>query len=214
MLETTEVQIHTPAFLDSPISETPQADGPPQDEGALTTEIVQLWQVHGDYQKSIKHDTEKFRVLRNELGKLLHQMKGLLARPGRGGQWSAWLKEREIPRSTADRLVQRYEHSLNPNVNRTIGSISELTEEEIQKLFFKVLRKLRPVLRTQQSVYRFVDLLTLSCDGTVRRVTEEGILVIKPTQNAMSEEFPTSEIVVDPQTGLAQPEVELDQELM
>jgi hypothetical protein len=180
----------------------------------LTTEIVQLWQVHGDYQKSIKHDTEKFRVLRNELGKLLHQMKGLLARPGRGGQWSAWLKEREIPRSTADRLVQRYEHSLNPNVNRTIGSISELTEEEIQKLFFKVLRKLRPVLRTQQSVYRFVDLLTLSCDGTVRRVTEEGILVIKPTQNAMSEEFPTSEIVVDPQTGLAQPEVELDQELM
>ena len=213
MLETTE-QVHTPAFLDASISETPQADNPLQDEGALTTEIVQLWHVHGDYKKSIRQETEQFRALRNELGKLLHQMKELLARPGRGGQWSAWLKERDIPRSTADRLVQRYEQSLNPNDNRLVGSISEPTEEEIQKVFFKVIRKLRPVLRTPQSVYRFVDLLTLSCDGTVRRVTEEGILVMKPGRDAMFGVFPAGEIAAEPRTGLTQPEVELDQELM
>ena len=80
MLETTE-QVYTPAFLDAPISETPQADDPSQDEGVLTSKIGQLWQVHGEYQKSIKHETEQLRALRNELGKLFHQIKELLARP-------------------------------------------------------------------------------------------------------------------------------------
>ena len=41
MLETTE-QVHTPVFLDAPISETPQADSPSQDESVLTDQIVQL----------------------------------------------------------------------------------------------------------------------------------------------------------------------------
>jgi hypothetical protein len=213
MLETTE-QVHTPAFLDAPISETPQTEDPSQDEGVLTSEIVQLWQVHGDYQKSIKHETEQFRALRNELGRLLHRMKELLARPGRNGQWSAWLKEREIPRATADRLALRYERSLHPHANCLTESISEPTEEEIQKVFFKVLPKLRRVLRTPQGLYRFVDLLTLSFDGIGRRVTEDGILVMKPSQNAMSKEFFSGEIVAEPQTGLAQPEADWDQELM
>lgn len=61
---------------------------------------------------------------------------------------------------------------------------------------------------------RFVHLLTLSCDGTGRRVTDEGILLMKPSQNAMSKEFLAGEIVTEPQTGLTQPEEDLDQELM
>jgi hypothetical protein len=219
MLETTE-QVHTPAFLDAPVSGTSQAD-PSQDEGVLTTEIVQLWQVHGDYQKSIKHETEQFRALRNELGKLLHQMKELLARPGRNGQWTAWLKERAIPRSTADRLVKRFERSLYPQANRTSDSISEPTDEEIQKLFFKVLRKLRPVLRTPQSVYRFVDLLTLSCDGAGRRVTDEGLLLIKPLAQSQSDapqdlamEPSPGETAIESQMVSAPSMVESDGELM
>src|ERR1019366_545616 len=112
---------------------------------------------------------------------VLHQMKELLARPGRNGQWSAWLKERAIPRATADRLALKYEQSLHPHANCLTEQLTEPTEEEIQKLFFKVFPKLRRVLRTPQSLYRFVDLLTLSCDGTGRRVTDEGILVMKPS---------------------------------
>ena len=84
MLETTE-QVQTPVFLDAPISETSQADSPLQDESVLTTGITQLWQVHNDYQTSIKHETEQFRALRNELGKLLHQMTGI-ARTARQGR--------------------------------------------------------------------------------------------------------------------------------
>ncbi|MFZ0198726.1 MAG: hypothetical protein WB523_16635 [Candidatus Sulfotelmatobacter sp.] len=213
MLETTE-QVHTPVFLDATISETPQADSPTQDESILTNEIVELWQVHESRQKSIKHETEEFRALRNELGKLLHQMKELLARPGRNGQWSAWLNERAIPRATADRLALKYERSLHPHANCLTEQLAEPAEEEIQKLFAKIFPKLRRVLRTPQSLYRFIDLLTLSFDGTGRRVTEDGILVMKRCQNAMFEEFPAGEIVAEPQTGLTQPEKDLDQQLM
>jgi hypothetical protein len=213
MMETTE-QVHTPVVLESTISETPQADNPSQDEGALTTEIVQLWQVHESRQKSIKHETEEFRALRNELGKLLHQMKELLARPGRGGQWSAWLKERAIPRATADRLALKYERSLHPHANCLTESISEPTEDEIEKLFAKVFPKLRRVLRTSQSVYRFVDLLTLSCDGTGRRVTDEGILVVKPVQLTEPVEFSGTESVVEPLSPISDVMAEADQEPM
>ena len=214
MLETSQ-QIPDQVLASSPVPEISQPERPSPDEGFLTAEIVQLWQVHGNYQKSIRHETEEFRALRSELGKLLHQMKELLARPGRGGQWSAWLKERAIPRGTADRLVLKHERSLHPHGNCTTERLSEPTEEEIQKVFFKVFPKLRRVLRTPSSLYRFVDLLTLACDGTGRRVTEEGILVMKPSQTAMfGGEFPAGEIEADSQTGLNQPEAESDQELM
>jgi hypothetical protein len=180
----------------------------------LTNEIVELWQVHESHQTSIKHETEQFRALRNKLGKLLHQMKELLARPGRNGQWSAWLKERAIPRATADRLALKHERSLSPYANCLTESISEPTEDEIQRLFAKVLPKLRRVLRTPQSTYRFLDLVTSVFDGVDHKMTEEGLLIVKPCQLAMSSEFSTGAIMAEPQTVLTQPVVELDQELM
>jgi hypothetical protein len=213
MLEMTE-QIQDPVLAHSPVSEIHEFVTPLQDESVLTDQIVQLWQVHGDYQTSMKHETEKFRALRNELGKLLHQMKELLARPGRNGQWSGWLKERAIPRATADRLVQKHERSLSPHTNCLTESISEPTEDEIEKLFAKVFPKLRRVLRTSQSVYRFVDLLTLSCDGTGRRVTEEGILVVKPVQLTEPVEFSGTESVVEPLSPISDVMAEADQEPM
>jgi hypothetical protein len=214
MMETTE-QIQDPILADSPVPEIPQPETQEQDESVLTTGITQLWQVHCDYQTSIKHETEQFRALRNKLGKLLHRMKELLARPGRGGLWSSFLKEREIPRATADRLVQKYEQSLHPHANCLTESISEPTEDEIEKLCAKVFPKLRRVLRTQHSLYRFVELMTSTLDGVDHRMTEEGLLIVKPCQLAMSSEFSTGAIVAEsPMVALAEPEVELDQELM
>jgi hypothetical protein len=37
---------------------------------------------------------------------------------------------------------------------------------------------------------------------------------MKPSQNTMSKEFLAGEIVAEPQTGLTQPEEDLDQQLM
>jgi hypothetical protein len=51
-------------------------------------------------------------------------MKKLLAKAGRNGQWSSWLQEKRVPRATADRLVIRYQQSLNPEANRLNETIS------------------------------------------------------------------------------------------
>jgi DNA-binding transcriptional MerR regulator len=211
MLDTAE-QIHAPELASYTTSETPQADSPSQDESVLTDQIVQLWQIHVDFRASIKNETQKFRSLRDELGRHLSEMKQVLARPGRSGQWSSFLKEHKIPRATADRLVQKHERSLRPHTNRLSEAISEPTEQEIQRLLAKVLPKLCRVLRTPQSTYRFLDLVTSVFDGIDRRATEEGLLIVKPSQNAISDAF-AGEVVAQPQTG-PQPEVELDQELM
>ena len=79
-------------------------------------------------------------------------MKQILAKPGRGGQWSSFLVERQIPRATADRLVARHLRSLDPNANCVTEDVSEPTEEEVQRLFTSVWPKLHRTLRSRQSV--------------------------------------------------------------
>jgi hypothetical protein len=57
--------------------------------------------------------------------------------------------------------------------------------------------------------------MTSTLDGVDHRMTEEGLLIVKPCQLAMSSEFSTGAIVAEsPMVALAEPEVELDQELM
>lgn len=187
MLETAE---QSPVLPEFPVEEVPaqslevqstQSDESSQDEAALTAEIAELWRLHTDYKGSIKNQTENLRSLRNELGKRLSEMKQVLAKPGRAGGWSAWLKERQISRATADRLVGKHERSLNPDGNCLSESISEPTEEEIQNLIDKVAPKLRRVLRTPASAYRFLDLLSSSF-ALDHQATEEGLVIAKPVQ--------------------------------
>lgn len=173
----------------------PAATSP--DESVLTSQIVQLWLVHQDCQSAIKQETQQFRSLRSELGKRLHQMKALLARPGRSGGWSAWLKERRIPRATADRLVTKFERSLNPDGNCLTAQFTEPTDQEIQSLLDKLLPKLRRVLKTPASAYRFLDLLSSSF-ALIRKDTEEGLVVVKPGAHVAVEQSPPAEAQAEP----------------
>jgi hypothetical protein len=65
-------------------------------------------------------------------------MKEVLAKPGRNAEWSAFLREHNIPRATADRLVVRHQRDLNPDANCVTGAESEPPEEEVRKLFASV----------------------------------------------------------------------------
>jgi hypothetical protein len=217
MIETTE-QIQTPAvseFLaaeipiepasatDNPEPQTPEPQPPAQDETALTAEITELWRLHGDFEGSIKSQTENLRSLRAELGKRLSEMKQLLARPGRNGQWSSWLKEHGIARATADRLVLKFERSLHPDPSCLNEQITEPTEQEILTLLDKVVPKLRRALRTPASVYRFVDLLASSF-ALDRRVAEEGLVIVKPFKKAELVQ-PMQEVQHEPVESPAEP---------
>lgn len=189
--------------LQPPAPESPQPDGATQDEVALSVEIVQLWQVHQDCQSAIKQETQQFRSLRSELGRLLHQMKALLAKPGRGGEWSGWLRERRIPRATADRLVSKYERFLNPDGNCLTAQFAEPTEQEIQNLLDKVAPKLRRVLRTPASAFKFIELLTcLFALG--HQATEGGLVIAKPSQKTELAE-PMQELQHEPVESPVEP---------
>lgn len=186
----------------APAPDVPQPDGASPDEADLSAEITELWRLHTDYKGTIKNQTSNLRSLRSELGRLLHQMKGLLARPGRNGQWSAWLKEREISRATADRLIAKHERSLNPETNCLTESISEPTEQEIQNLFAKVGPSIRRVLRTPQSVYEFIELLASSF-ALNRKDNEEGFVVLRPVQQTTAFESVPEESAVEPSPVIA-----------
>ena len=124
-------------------------------------------------------------------------MKGLLARPGRNGQWSGWLKQNHLSRATADRLVAKYEQSLNRDSNCLTAQFTEPTDEEIQSLFDKIAPKLRRVLRTPQSTYRFAELLVSSL-ALESEDTEEGFTVLKPSAQMTGQQPVPDETQVEP----------------
>jgi len=76
-----------------------------EDDSTLVYEIVTKWIDRESHRRDIHF--HKNEVLKRDavLGELLFVMKHKLCRLGRRGGWSAWLKERRIPRSSADRLV-------------------------------------------------------------------------------------------------------------
>jgi hypothetical protein len=130
-----------------------------QNERTLGDEIANLWSANVSAKNAARATSEELRTLRAKLGEQLSEMKRILAKPGRGGQWSSFLAERQIPRATGDRLVARHLRSLNPDANRLSEPVPESTEEEVRKLFAMVWPKLRRTLRSRQSLQLFVDLL-------------------------------------------------------
>ena len=143
----------------------------------------------------------RFVACIRRVGEQLCQMKDVLARPGRGGQWSSFLMERGIPRATADRLVARHQRSLDPDANRLSEPVSEPTEEEVQKLFTSVWPKLRRTLRSRESLHLFINLLTshFECGETDREK-----LMLTPTPPTICTLSSEADSIVEPE-GAALP---------
>jgi hypothetical protein len=148
---------------------TPEATDPQTEIGEA---ITNLWSAHLNAKNTARVTNQELRTIRAKLGEQLSEMKLILSKPGRDGQWSGFLRERNIPRATADRLVERHLRSLNPDENCATEELSEPTEEEIKKLFAAVWPKLRRTLRSRQSVDLFVRLLTAHCEHAELTVHE------------------------------------------
>jgi hypothetical protein len=142
----------------------PHRVGRRHDQNELGETITSLWVAHANAKIASRATNQELRVLRAKLGEQLSEMKQLLAKPGRGGQWSGFLRERGIPRATADRLAARHLRSLNPDLNCVIEPISEPTEQEVEELFAAVWPKLKRTLRSRQSAELFVRLLMAHCE--------------------------------------------------
>jgi len=149
-------------------------------ERKLAIDIIDLWDVHVQAQTIVATTKEELKVIRQSLGERLHEMKQLLARPGRNGEWSPFLKEHKIPRTTADRLVAAHERSLAPQANCTDGAIHKPTVQDVQRLFTSIRPRLAKILTTQESVYAFILCLISRASLPYER-RDEGILMFHPT---------------------------------
>jgi hypothetical protein len=159
---------------------TPEPTDPQTEIGEA---ITNLWVAHANAKIAARATNDELRTIRAKLGEHLSEMKHILAKPGRSGQWSSFLHVRGIPRATADRLVARHLRSLDPNANCATAELSEPTDEDVQKLFIAVWPKLRRTLRSQQSVVLFVDLLTAHCQPSEPTVHEISAVTTPVGQN-------------------------------
>lgn len=163
------------------ISESVVTDFPPvtaETQNERADEIASLWTAHQNAKNTARVTNDELRAIRVKLGERLYEMKQMLSKPGRGGQWSSWLQEKGIPRASADRLAQRHERSLNPTPNCISEADSEPTEEEVMRCFSSLWPKLQRTLRTKQSLDLFIHLLKSHYE--CGEITDRGILVLAP----------------------------------
>jgi hypothetical protein len=154
----------------------------PYNETRLAQEIQQLWSVHSQTQTVLGHTKEELRTLRLELGRRLHEMKVLLACPGRAGKWSKFLSEQRIPRASADPYAKSYQITLNPPAEiASSEAIQDSEDETAPKILQNIWPKLRDVLTDPETAYHFVCALVQRCDTLQAEITDSGIAVKKPT---------------------------------
>jgi hypothetical protein len=97
-------------------------------------------------------------AIRLSLGERLDEYKCLLVRTGRDGKWMAFLREANIPKSTAERYVTKWKLSTMPEpINRPTGTIDEPSEEDITAFVNMVKSKANRVLPTPKSVAQFLS---------------------------------------------------------
>ena len=149
-------------------------------EQDLTEQIDQLWLEHQTCNSAIRSQKSHARSVDSTLGGMLYTMKAVLSRPGRSGGWSEFLRERRIPRASADRLVARYQRSLGED-NCLTEAINEPTEESVRRFFTVVWPRLHKKLTTRESVYWFITDLVAASDVD-HEFRDGGILVRNSSQ--------------------------------
>ncbi len=178
--------------IQNAIVQEPQAECQPgttqPDDGAienqLTQEITTLWSDHVRLSTDCKTTAKELRQIRASLAERLAAMKSLLSHPGRSGEWRGWLRERKIPRSTADRLVIRYSETLGiENGNVPSGAISEPEIPTAEKLAETVWSSLKKTLATGESVVQFVACFVTAA-GIAHEWRPKGLMIFNPIPKA------------------------------
>jgi hypothetical protein len=83
-----------------------------EEEKTLAEQIQEHWNEHQKKKVSVAKSRAQLKLLRSCLASELFRYKKHLVRVGRNGGWAPFLRERDIPLSTADRYVKQCELSL------------------------------------------------------------------------------------------------------
>ena len=148
----------------------------PVEDEFVAGEIVNRW-YHREQSRRLKdlHESEMLQF-DAPLGELLFRRKQMLSRLGRNGQWSLWLRQQKISRSTADRLVAQYaaSHGLADELRHR--DIAEPLQGNVCLAANRVFKRLKNMLSTPRSRMIFIRSLAnrfglevdLELDGSVR----------------------------------------------
>jgi hypothetical protein len=148
-------------------------------ETELAAEITHLWTQHTQLSGARRMTAKELRLLRAKLAERLFAMKQLLCRVGRGGQWRGYLRAQHIPRTTGDRLCERYAETLATECgNPPTGAITE-AENTVEQLVQSLLPRLKRNLPDAQSVFRFIAAIA-GAFSLKTESTEDCIMVSQP----------------------------------
>jgi hypothetical protein len=132
---------------------------PGQDE-YLAGEIVQQWSVRQSYRREMSGIQAEVLKRDAVLGDLLHRKKRELCKLGRNGRWCAWLRQRKIPRSTADRLVLEHAEFFGLKDELPHREQGEPLEGNISQAAYRTSDRLENMLRTPKSRMTFIRCLS------------------------------------------------------
>jgi len=131
------------------------------DEDGLAKRIAELWSSDRHRQQEIRQNKDEIEYIRAELAQDLFRFKKVLAKSGRGGMWSDFLRRHRIPRSTADRYVSKVE-AAKADANCPTEAIFIPTAEQIAALVKKTRAKVVALLTTDETRAKFLDALASS----------------------------------------------------
>lgn len=131
----------------------------PVDDEWVPGEIVNRWH-HREQSRHLKdlHEREMLE-LDAVLAELLFRRKQTLCRYGRNGQWSRWLRQQKISRSTADRLVAQYAASYGLADELRHREIVEPLRPSIGVTAIRVVKRVKKLLNTPRSRMTFLSCL-------------------------------------------------------
>ena len=131
----------------------------PVDDEFVAGEIVSRW-FHREHSRRLKdmHESEML-TFDAELAELLFRMKQKLSRLGRNGGWSLWLRQQNIQRSTADRLVTQYAESYGLTDELRHREITEPLEGNVCLAANRASKRLKNMLKTPRSRMTFIKVL-------------------------------------------------------
>lgn len=181
-----EPEPEIPQVVDRPEAHNPEWEPAREDsdsatETQLAAEISELWIQHTQLSGTRRITAKEFRLLRAKLAERLYGMKQLLCRVGRGGQWRGYLRQHHIPRTTADRLCERYSETLaTESENAPTGAING-AEDTVEQLVQSLLPRLKRSLPDAPSVFRFLAAVG-GAFGLKSEATEDCIMLSQPKE--------------------------------
>jgi len=151
----------------------------PGNDDYLSGEIVFQWFNRKCHQREMSGQQAELSRMDGVLSGLMYEQKKRLSRLGRNGEWSRWLKQHNIPRATADRLVLEHVEFFGLQSELPKRERPEPLEGNISQAAYRVSDRHEQMLKSPRSRMMFLTCLADRLGVSVE-FGEEGAIRLSP----------------------------------